>query len=148
MKQRAWTGGAAAMVLLLSSGGPIVAAESLLPHQLEVLAAEGDANAQWMLGQPLVMGTLGAADGAQAVRWLTRAADQGHGLAQRDLGLLYELGRGVDQDALEAYFWYSLASRQDSGRARLRRDALAATLTSDQVEAVAARLLAWRKTQR
>lgn len=147
MKQKTWTGGAV-MVMLLSFGGPIVTAEPLLPHQLEALAAEGDANAQWLLGQPLVMGTLEAADGAQAVRWLTRAAEQGHGLAQRDLGLLYELGRGVDQDAREAYFWYSLASRQESGRARLRRDALAATMTSDQIEAVAARLLAWRKKQR
>ena len=133
------------MALALLCGAPsFVEADPASQHQLQALAGQGDANAQWMLGQALLTGDLGATDDAEAVQWLQRAADQGHGLAQRDLGWLYELGRGVDQDTLEAFFWYSLASRQDSGRARLRRDALAATLTADQQEAVLARLRGWR----
>lgn len=131
-------------VALLCGSPSFVVAEPASQHQLQALAGEGDANAQWMLGQALLTGDLGTTDDAEAVQWLQRAADQGHGLAQRDLGWLYELGRGVDQDALEAFFWYSLASRQDSGRARLRRDALAATLTAEQQEAVVARLRGWR----
>ncbi len=132
------------VVALLCCAASIALAEPASQHQLQALAGQGDANAQWMLGQALLTGDLGTTDDAEAVRWLQRAADQGHGLAQRDLGMLYELGQGVDQDSLEAFFWYSLASRQDSGRARLRRDALAATLTADQSEAVTARLRGWR----
>ena len=133
-----------AAVALLCCVTSVALAEPASQYQLQALAGQGDAHAQWMLGQALLTGDLGTTDDAEAVRWLQRAADQGHGLAQRDLGLLYELGRGVDQDSLEAFFWYSLASRQDSGRARLRRDALAATLTADQQEAVMARLRGWR----
>ena len=133
------------MVMALLCGSPLfVRAEPTSQQQLQALAGQGDANAQWMLGQALLTGALGSTDDAEAVRWLERAADQGHGLAQRDLGELYESGRGVDQDTLEAFFWYSLASRHDSGRARARRDALAATLTAEQQEAVLARLRGWR----
>jgi TPR repeat protein len=133
------------VVMALLCGPPsFVGAEPASQQQLQALAGQGDANAQWMLAQALLTGALGSTDDAEAVRWLERAADQGHGLAQRDLGELYESGRGVDQDTLEAFFWYSLASRQDSGRARVRRDALAATLTAEQQEAVLARLRGWR----
>ena len=132
------------VMALLCGSASLVTAEPASQQQLQALAGQGDANAQWMLGQALLTGDLGSTDDAEAVQWLERAAEQGHGLAQRDLGGLYELGRGVDQDSLEAFFWYSLASRQDSGRARVRRDALAATLTAEQQEAVLARLRGWR----
>ena len=134
----------AATMVLLSCRLPIASADPSSQHQLQALAGQGDANAQWMLGQALLTGSLGETDEAEAVRWLQLAADQGHGLAQRDMGMLYEQGQGVTQDALEAFFWYSLASRQDSSRARLRRDALAAMLTAEQHEAIAARLKGWR----
>ncbi len=133
-----------AVVALLFSHVPVAMADPSSQHQLQALAGQGDANAQWMLGQALLTGSLGETDEAEAVRWLQLAADQGHALAQRDMGMLYEQGQGVTQDALEAFFWYSLASRQDSSRARLRRDALAAMLTVEQHEAIAARLKGWR----
>ncbi len=133
-----------AVLALLSGWVPSVLADPASEYQLQALAGEGDANAQWMLGQALLTGSLGTTDEGEAVRWFQLAADQGHALAQRDLGHLYEQGQGVTQDTLEAFFWYSLASRQDSGRARLRRDALAAMLTPDQREAIAARLKGWR----
>lgn len=133
--------------MLLIAPAPSVLADPASEQQLQALAGQGDANAQWMLGQALLTGSLGTIDEAGAVRWLQRAADQGHALAQRDLGMLYEQGQGVTQDTLEAFFWYSLASRQDSGRARVRRDILAAMLTPDQREAVAARLKGWRPSR-
>lgn len=123
---------------------PCVLADPASDHQLQTFAGEGDANAQWMLGQALLTGSLGTTDEGEAVRWFQVAADQGHALAQRDLGLLYEQGQGVTQDRLEAFFGYSLASRQDSGRARLRRDVLAEMRTPEQREAIAARMKAWR----
>ncbi len=133
-----------AAVMLLPCSLPFAMAEPASRHQLQALAGQGDANAQWMLGQALLTGSLGTTDEVEAVRWLQLAADQGHALAQRDMGMLYEQGQGVTQDVLEAFFWYSLASRQDSSRARLRRDALAAMLTAEQHEAIAARLKGWR----
>lgn len=139
-----WSMMAAAVLALFCAFVPAVLADPASEYQLQGLAGEGDANAQWMLGQALLTGSLGTTDEGEAVRWFQLAADQGHALAQRDLGLLYEQGQGVTQDTLEAFFWYSLASRQDSGRARIRRDALAAMLTPDQREAIAARLKGWR----
>lgn len=134
----------AVTTLLWACPLPPASADPSSQHQLQALAGQGDANAQWMLGQALLTGSLGETDEAEAVRWLQLAADQGHALAQRDMGMLYEQGQAVTQDVLEAFFWYSLAARQDSSRARLRRDALAAMLTLEQHEAIAARLKGWR----
>ena len=106
------------------------------------LAEAGDANAQWMMGQGLLSPP--DADPAAASQWFLRAAEQGHGLAQRDLGLLYEAGWGVEQSLQEAYFWYSLAALHDSGRAALRRDALATGLSQEQRDTAERRLRLWR----
>ncbi len=136
----------ATAIVLVAVSQPVWA-DPASEQQLQALAGQGDANAQWMLGQALLTGNLGTVDEAEAVRWLQLAADQGHALAQRDMGMLYEQGQGVTQDTLEAFFWYSLASRQDSGRARVRRDLLAAMLTPDQRDAIAARLKGWRPSR-
>jgi TPR repeat protein len=106
------------------------------------LAEAGDANAQWMVGQGFLSPP--DADPAAALKWFIRAADQGHGLAQRDLGFLYEAGWGVEQNLEEAYFWYSLAALHDSGRAALRRDALATGLSPEQRDSADRRLRLWR----
>lgn len=106
------------------------------------LAEAGDANAQWIMGQSLLSPP--DVDPAAAYQWFLRAADQGHGLAQRDLGLLYEAGWGVEQNLQEAYFWYSLAALHDSGRAALRRDALATGLSQEQRDTAERRLRLWR----
>ncbi len=39
---------------------------------------------------------------SEAVLWCRKAADQGHALAQRNLGFCYELGIGVTQDDAQA----------------------------------------------
>lgn len=119
-------------------------AESLGENPILSLAEQGDANAQWMMGQTLLSASDLLEDATRAAWWLRRAADQGHGLAQRDLGMLHELGRGVEQSVEEAFFWYSLASVQESGRAKLHRDAMKPQLTPAQQYAVSARLRDWR----
>ncbi len=128
---------------------PQVPAETV-PAQLEKeqslairhLAEAGDANAQWVVGQGLLSPPDG--DPAAAFTWFRRAAEQGHSLAQRDIGLLYEAGWGVKQDLQEAYFWYSLAAVHDSGRAAARRDEIATGLSRGQLEAAEQRLQSWR----
>jgi hypothetical protein len=52
-----------------------------------------------------------AGDPATALRIWTPLAAAGDARARFDLGLLYDLGTGVKQDATQAYLWYWLAAR-------------------------------------
>ena len=45
------------------------------------------------------------------------AAGQGHAVAQYNLGVMYENGRGVRQDYVEAIKWYRLAADQGQAEA-------------------------------
>lgn len=45
----------------------------------------------------------------EAVKWLRRAADRGDASASWLLGGMYERGKGVPQDAVEAIKWYALS---------------------------------------
>ena len=66
------------------------------------------------------------------------AAEQGHGGAQYNLGLLYERGRGVRLDLVHAHMWYDIATAMLSGDAGLaakkRRDQIAKQMTAAQIE--------------
>ena len=47
-----------------------------------------------------------AQDGAEAVKWHRRAADQGSSAAaQFNLGVMYDSGRGVPQDYQQVHEW-------------------------------------------
>ena len=54
-------------------------------------------------------------DDAQAVAWYRKAADQGHAAAQFNLGAMYDNGRGVPQDYVEAHKWVNLAASRATG---------------------------------
>lgn len=45
------------------------------------------------------------------MKWHRKAADQGNGNAQFNLGFMYDLGRGMPQNYIEAVKWYSLAAK-------------------------------------
>lgn len=49
-------------------------------------------------------------DHAQAIKWLRRAAEQGHQAAQSNLGFAYRYGEGVPQDYVQAHMWLNLAA--------------------------------------
>ena len=51
-------------------------------------------------------------DDAEAARWYRLAADQGHAIAQSNLGVMYANGEGVVEDDAEAARWYRLAADQ------------------------------------
>ena len=63
-------------------------------------------------------------DFAEAAKWYRLAADQGYSLAQNNLGILYEEGRGVPQDLAEAVKWHRLAADQNNAFAQNRLGAL------------------------
>ena len=51
-------------------------------------------------------------DYVEAVRWFTKAAEQGYGEAQLKLGLCYKSGTGVEKDYVEAVNWLRKAADQ------------------------------------
>ena len=62
-----------------------------------------------------------------------RAALQGYAKAQNRLSARYELGDGVEQNAVEALAWAILAVKQGHPSAIRRQDALLATLTGTDI---------------
>jgi TPR repeat protein len=79
------------------------------------LANDGDAQAQFWLGFKLAYdGT--AESFSKAGQWYRKAAEQGHALAQFNLGVMYSRGQGVERDRDLASFWITKAAeRGDCG---------------------------------
>lgn len=55
---------------------------------------------------------------AEAAKYFRIAAEQGDASAQNNLGVLYEMGKGVEQDEEEALKWYLLAGFNGTGNVR------------------------------
>ena len=113
------------------------------------LAEGGDATAQALLGL-MYRGNPGmAADDAISTEWYRRAAEQGHAHAQYNLGLAYLAGRGVEQDDIAAYMWLDLAaqgiptSADGTNTASQRRDALAESMTAEEIAEANRRSESW-----
>jgi TPR repeat protein len=51
-------------------------------------------------------------DYAKAVEWCRKAADQGHAVAQNNLGVFYAAGNGVPKDEAKAMEWLFKAVEQ------------------------------------
>ena len=75
-------------------------------------AEEGDASAQFRLGQLYDEGTGVPQDYRQAMEWFEKAAKQGHVGAQVNLGTLYLQGEGAPQSDQMALFWFRRAAEQ------------------------------------
>ncbi|HWX90958.1 MAG TPA: hypothetical protein VNY75_11660 [Rhizomicrobium sp.] len=71
-----------------------------------------------ILGLRALDGTGGAAVSlSDAVRFLTQAAEKGQAVAQYRLATLYEHGRGVAADPVQAAHWYETAAAQGNRKA-------------------------------
>ncbi|QEX16917.1 hypothetical protein FRZ44_22120 [Hypericibacter terrae] len=112
-------------------------------EQLESDAHSGIAQAQYQLAKAYRDGAGVKQSVEMALRWLRAAADQGDARAQRNLGLRYVRGNGVPQDDREALFWLSLAQLHLDTVAD-DRAAVQYRLSSPDVEAVQARVAAWK----
>ncbi|MEM8932329.1 MAG: caspase family protein [Acidobacteriota bacterium] len=73
-------------------------------------ATDGDAEAQFFVGQIHERGLGTAPDVTQAAEWYRRAADQGHTPSMVALGHLLETGQGVERDEVAALDWYRKAA--------------------------------------
>ncbi len=67
-----------------------------------------------------------------AVKWMVKSAQQGHVLAQLDLGRLYANGGEVTRDVNEAKHWLNLAAIQDAGSASISAGTMLEKLNRDK----------------
>jgi TPR repeat protein len=75
-------------------------------------AEQGNAYAQYSLGQMFRQGKGVSQDYKQAMSWYQKAAEQGFVYAQVNLGMMYNQGLGVTQDFAQAVFWFQKAAEQ------------------------------------
>jgi TPR repeat protein/LysM repeat protein len=102
-------------VLLLILGTPTGHAQTGDEELLEIQtrAYQADANAQNTLGNAYTNGDLGLnRDFVEAFKWYSRAAEQGFPQALFNLGLAFELGRGVPAEAGVAFKYYLRAAEK------------------------------------
>ena len=79
----------------------------------ELLAGQGDAEAQYRRGLRFELGKDSPKDDEQAALWYLRAAEQGHAQAQFHMGRFHDAGRGgLSQDDAMAARWYLRAAEQ------------------------------------
>ena len=97
-----------------------------------LLADQGDAGAQFILGAMYSLGRGVSRDDAQAVTWYLKAAGQGHAVAQNNLGFMYARGLGVSQNDTQAHRWFSLAAASGHSDAAKSRDRIAAKMVQAQ----------------
>jgi uncharacterized protein len=75
-------------------------------------AEEGNAEAQYNLGQAYEYGEFGAVDLVESMRWYKKAAQQGYVHAQFKLSIFYEDGKVCEVDLKAAYLWAEKAALQ------------------------------------
>ena len=74
------------------------------------LAEQGNAEAQYNLGNMYRKGLGVPQDYGEAVQWYRKAAERENAKAQLFLGNMYFFGQGVSKDYVQAYMWYILAA--------------------------------------
>ena len=79
-----------------------------------VFLGHGPANADFAVG----VAAYEAEDFAGAFEEWLPEAEAGNDAAQRNIGLLYQTGRGVDPDPAQAVFWYQRAAAAGNARAQ------------------------------
>lgn len=80
---------------------------------LKPLAAQGDAEAQCIIGNMYDLGLGLERDILEAVEWYRKSAEQGYGLASNNLGTIFKSGReGIPMERVESNKWYQKARDQ------------------------------------
>ena len=75
-------------------------------------AKSGDAESQYQLARIYFEGNGVDQSDRKGAFWVRKAADQGHTMAQGDLGMMYALGVMVRKDNVEAIKWLTLCSEK------------------------------------
>jgi hypothetical protein len=85
-------------------------------------AEQGNADAQYRLGNMFFTGKGVDEDNEEAIKWYRKAAGQGQADAQYQLGEIYYWGQCVDEDYHEAAKWYREAAEQGNAEAQNKLD--------------------------
>jgi TPR repeat protein len=94
-------------------------AESKLFEGIKTNAENGDADSQYFLGGCYMFGYLNIQkNDKESIKWLLKAAGQGHLQSQLNLGLIYSGGVGSSKNLSEAVKWYRKAAEQGSASAQ------------------------------
>ena len=70
---------------------------------------------------------------AEAVKWYSKAAEQGHATVQKNLAVMYGTGEGVPEDYIKAHIWASIAKVQGAKRAVELLDIIKKQMNTDQI---------------
>ena len=98
------------------------------------LAEQGDAKAQYNLGQMYYEGQGVPQDHKEAVKWYRLSAEQGDASAQFHLGTFYEQGQGVPQDYVSAHMWWNIAGSNGFKSAVKNRNIVEKKMSKQQIE--------------
>jgi len=79
----------------------------------KVKAENGDAKAQYNLGDMYIRGKGAQTNYAEGIKWFRKSAEQNDAGAECDLGNCYDCGVGVTMDHVEAVKWYRKAAEQN-----------------------------------
>jgi TPR repeat protein len=128
-------------IAVLITATALLAQQKPLRERLLESALKGDAEAQFELGKNYETGRIGLPkDFAQAEHWYRESANQGDPYAEASLGLLYQFGKGVRADSVQALMWYevAIARAQEADRGSimdLRNDIVTAMTAAQIAEA-------------
>ena len=73
-------------------------------------------------------------DFATAIKKFRKSAEQGNGIAQSYLGVMYYDGKGVPQDHVLAYMWFNIAAYNGNSSAAVTRAVIVEKMTPGQIE--------------
>jgi TPR repeat protein len=89
-----------------------------------------------------------AQDDVQAVKWYGKAAEQGHALAQFNLGGMYGSGRGVKRDEVRSFMWLTLAAEGGDVAAASNRKKVELNMAPEAIAQALELARLWRAQQR
>jgi len=78
-----------------------------------------------------------------AVRCFRLAAEQGFARSANRLGVLYELGTGVNKNIQSAYLWYSLATESGLPVAKKNLERIKKTISYEKEQQAKAAIKEW-----
>ena len=121
--------------------------ESEFVAEMQVLADQGHAIAQFFLGDAYSNGEGVLQDNKEAVKWYRLAADQGDADAQFRLGGAYFNGAGILKDLAKARMWINFATNSGKESAIETRETLARLMTPAQTAEAQQMSREWREAR-
>ena len=98
------------------------------------LAFQGNAKAQFFLGNMYYKGIGVPQDDGAAYKWFKKAAEQGLTRAQNNVGTMYMRGLGVARNNTRAFIWLHLTALQGDKIGIKNRDLVAKIMSKDKRE--------------